>query len=454
NRNLNENGRGAMPVAHVCTYQDFVNCQPLNFNKSEGVVGLTRWFEKMETVFHINNYPEVYQVKSAENKRKFKSNQRDNCSQQPPFKRLNVEGSNVARAYTAGGNEGRFYVGSHPFCNKCKLHHAFVLFDLGVDRSLVSTTFSILLDIIPDTLDVSYAIKLADRRITETNTMLRGCTVGLLGHPFNIDLMPIELGSFDVIIEVYGERLSSISGVSYKERNKVKSQEKRLEDMPIVRKFLEVFPEDLSRLPPARQVEFQIDLVPGAAPMAQNEARKEDNFGTEDLCGMIKKLEPHADGTLCLNKRSWIPYLSNLKGVIMHESYKLKYSIHPRSVKMYQDLKKLYWWPNMKAEIATYVRDMVMLKVSPWKGAIRFDKRDKLTPRYIGPFKVLAKVEIVSYRLELPDQLSHVHITFHVFNLKKCYAYESLAISLDEIHIDDKLNFIEEPVKIMDREVK
>ncbi|GJV31726.1 putative reverse transcriptase domain-containing protein [Tanacetum coccineum] len=85
---------------------------------------------------------------------------------------------------------------------------------------------------------------------------------------------------------------------------------------------------------------------------------------------------------------------------------------------------------------------------------IRFGKRGKLNPRYIGPFKVLAKVGTVAYRLELPDQLSRVHSTFHVSNLKKCYTDEPLAISLDEIKIDDKLNFIEEPVKIMDREVK
>ncbi|GKE91936.1 putative reverse transcriptase domain-containing protein [Tanacetum coccineum] len=88
---------------------------------------------------------------------------------------------------------------------------------------------------------------------------------------------------------------------------------------------------------------------------AQVEARKEENFGTEDLCGMIKKLEPRADGTLCLNGRSWIPCFGDLRELIMHESHKSKYSVHPRSDKMYQDLKKLYWWPNMKVEIATYV---------------------------------------------------------------------------------------------------
>ncbi|GKA01887.1 putative reverse transcriptase domain-containing protein, partial [Tanacetum coccineum] len=89
---------------------------------------------------------------------------------------------------------------------------------------------------------------------------------------------------------------------------------------------------------------------------AQSNARKEENFINEDLRGMINKLEPRADGTLCLNNRSWIPCLGDLRALIMHESHKSKYSIHPGSDKMYQDLKKLYWWPNMKAEIATYVR--------------------------------------------------------------------------------------------------
>ncbi|GJZ88416.1 putative reverse transcriptase domain-containing protein [Tanacetum coccineum] len=87
---------------------------------------------------------------------------------------------------------------------------------------------------------------------------------------------------------------------------------------------------------------------------AQTEVMKEENFMNEDLQGMINKLEPRANRTLCLNNQSWVPCFGQLRALIMHESHKSKYSIHPRSDKMYQDLKKLYWWPNMKAEIATY----------------------------------------------------------------------------------------------------
>ncbi|GJX04079.1 putative reverse transcriptase domain-containing protein [Tanacetum coccineum] len=390
---------------------------------------------------------------------------------------------------------------------------------------------------------------------------------------------------------------------------------------------------------------------------AQTEARKPENIKNEDVGGMLvenaknpeairtEKLEPRADGTLCLNGRSWLPCYGDLRTVIMHESHKSKYSIHPGSDKMYQDMKKLYWWPNMKADIATYVSkcltcakvkaehqrpsgllvqpkipewkwdnitmdfvtklpkssqgydtiwvivdrltkssifmpmresdpmdklarmylkevtsegfgykfgyeycistqidglrrenpsnsrgyglracvidfgnalygrkcrspvcwaevgqvqltgpelvqetteiiiqvkqrmqaardrqksyadlkrkpmkfqvgDKVMLKVSPWKGVVRFGKRGKLNPRYVGPFKVLKKVGAVAYKLELPQELSRVHNTFHVSNLKKCYSDDPLVVPLGGLQVDENLHFVEEPVEIMDREVK
>ncbi|GJW86183.1 putative reverse transcriptase domain-containing protein [Tanacetum coccineum] len=100
------------------------------------------------------------------------------------------------------------------------------------------------------------------------------------------------------------------------------------------------------------------------------------------------------------------------------------------------------------------VGDMVLLKVSPWKGVIRFGKRGKLSPRYTGPFKILAKVGPVAYTLELLEELQGIHSTFHVSNLKKCLVDENLIIPFDEIQLDDKLHFSEEPVEIIDREAK
>ncbi|GKD80899.1 putative reverse transcriptase domain-containing protein, partial [Tanacetum coccineum] len=89
-----------------------------------------------------------------------------------------------------------------------------------------------------------------------------------------------------------------------------------------------------------------------------------------------------------------------------------------------------------------------------WKGVVRFGKRGKLNPRYVGPFKVLERIGSVAYKLELPQELSRVHNTFHVSNLKKCYSDEPLAVPLEGLHIDDKLQFVEEPVEIMEREIK
>nr|GEV95069.1 putative reverse transcriptase domain-containing protein [Tanacetum cinerariifolium] len=199
--------------------------------KNNDLATYTQRFQEL-TILYIKMVPEEedqvekfiggYAMKNAENKRKFDNSQKDNRGQQPPNKRHNIGGRNVARAYTAGNNEKRVYNGLIPLCNKCKFYHegpstvrcgkcrklkdqnenktgnksgiveergkAYVLgeADMNLDSNVIT--------------DVSYVVELADERISETNTVLRGCTLGLLGHPFNIDLMPVELGSFDVII--------------------------------------------------------------------------------------------------------------------------------------------------------------------------------------------------------------------------------------------------------------
>nr|GEY38671.1 hypothetical protein [Tanacetum cinerariifolium] len=548
--------------------------------------------------------------------------------------------------------------------------YASILFDTGADRSFVSTAFSSQIDITPTTLDHYYDVELAGGRIISFDV--------IIGMDWLPKYQAVIVCAEKIVRIPRGIKALIVHGDG---KTKDKSEKKQLKDVSIVRYFPEVFPEDLLGLPLTRQVEFQIDLIPGAALVARapyrlapsemkelsdqlkelsdkgfirprsnvylminlrsryhqlrvhkedilktafrtryvhyefqvmpfgltnapvknkeeheehlklilellkkkelyskfskcefwipkTEARKPKNIKNKDVGGILienskdpkkprkEKLEPRVDGTIYLNGRSWLPCYGDLRTVIMHESHKSKYSIHPGSDKMYQDMKKLYWWPNIKADIVTYVSqcltctkvkaehqrpsgflvqpaipqwkwdnitkssqgyntiwvivdqltkseifvpmketdpmeklartylkeikqriqatrdqqksyadlkrkpmefqvgDRVMVKVSPWKGVIRFGKRGKLNPRYVGRFKVLEQVRSVAYKLKLPQETSRVHNTFHVSNLKKCYADEPLAVPLDRLHFDDKLHFMEELKEIMDQEVK
>nr|GEW67498.1 putative reverse transcriptase domain-containing protein [Tanacetum cinerariifolium] len=334
------------------------------------------------------------------------------------------------------------------------------LFDSGADRSFVSISFDSMLNIPSITLDTTYNIKMADGNLIRTNTVIQGCTLTLLNKPFEIDLMPIKLGSFDVIIGMdwlskYHAKVicdEKVVHIPIEDETMIiraqvmekKSDEKRLENIPVVREFPDVFLEELPSLPPVRQVENQIDLILGVAPVAQKEklyakfsecdfwiktvqflghlidsqglhvdlakievvknwaspttpteiqALKEESVQAEDLQGMEKAFEIYTDGTRCIKNRSCLPLF----------------------------------------------------------GIIRFGKEGKLNLRYIGPFKILKRIGPVAYKLELPEELSNVHNTFHVSNLKKCLSDESLIIPMKELKLGDKLNFVEEPVEIMDR---
>ncbi|GKD35432.1 putative reverse transcriptase domain-containing protein [Tanacetum coccineum] len=230
-------------------------------------------------------------------------------------------GGAPARAYVVGNARKKpdSYVVTGTFL--LNNHYASILFDTGAGRSFVSTAYSFLIDIVPTTLDHDYDVKLADEKIIGVNTIIRGCTLNFLNHSFNIDLMPVKIGSFDVIIGmdwlakyhavivcdekivripfgneiliVHGDgsnnghesRLNIISCTKTQKyllkgcrvflahiiakKAEDKSEEKRLEDVPIVRDFFKVFPEDFPGIPPTRQVEFQIDLIPRVALVAR-----------------------------------------------------------------------------------------------------------------------------------------------------------------------------------------
>nr|GEW69569.1 putative reverse transcriptase domain-containing protein [Tanacetum cinerariifolium] len=385
---------------------------------------------------------------------------------------------------------------------------------------------------------------------------------GMNSGPFERGRDEYCLGGMEMMQETQTQMSSRISATKEDD----KSKGKQVKDVPIVQYFPEVFHENLPGLPPARPVEFQIDLIPGAAPVArapyrlapsemkelskqlqelfdkgssiyskidlrsgyhQLRVREQDipktafrtwydhyefqvmPFGLTnapavfmDLMNRVCKLyldtfmivfiddiliysknekehEEHLKAILGLLKEEKFyhasikaaPYEtlygrkcrssvcwakvgeSQLTGPELIQETTKKIVLIKQRMQAAQDRQKNYA-DRKRKPMEFDIGDRVMLKVSPWKGVVRFGKRGKLNPRYIRPFKVLAKVGKVAYKLELSQELSRVHHTFHVSNLKKCYSDEPLVMPLEGVHIDDMLQFVEEPVEIMEREIK
>ncbi|GKB73532.1 reverse transcriptase domain-containing protein [Tanacetum coccineum] len=208
NKNPDDNVRGDRPVARECTYQDFMKCQPLNFKGMEGVVGLIRWFEKMEIQCSIS----ATSLKMSQLRITSLSGNKGNATHEGQCTALSVV---TLRDWTSSQGIAKIVVivpysrnsrvpNQKPWGTKRESYDARgkadVMEDGGAEPEVSQSLHGALLDITPSALDVSYAVELADERTSETNTVLRGCTLGLLGYPFNTDMMPIELGSFDVII--------------------------------------------------------------------------------------------------------------------------------------------------------------------------------------------------------------------------------------------------------------
>ncbi|GJW61811.1 putative reverse transcriptase domain-containing protein [Tanacetum coccineum] len=283
-----------------------------------------------------------------------------NCPKQKNHENGNENGITQGRAYALGGRDAspdsNVITGTFLLNNR----YATILFDTGADRSFVSNTFSALIDITSTTLENHYDVEISKGKIIGVNTIIRGCTLNFMNHPFNVNLMPVPLGSFDVIIGMdwltkyhgviicdekivrvpFGREMLIFQGNGNNQREesrlniisctkaeeylskgcdvflahittkeaKDKSEGRRLEDVPIVRDFPEVFPEDLPGIPPARQVEFQIDLVPGAAP---NKEEHEEHLKL--ILVLLKKEELYAKFS---KYEFWIPKVQFLRHVI------------------------------------------------------------------------------------------------------------------------------------------
>nr|GFB85974.1 putative reverse transcriptase domain-containing protein [Tanacetum cinerariifolium] len=206
---------------------------------------------------------------------------------------------------------------------------------------------------------------------------------------------------------------------------------------------------------------------------AQIEALKPEYHENEDVGGLIRKdipkekLEPRAAGTLCLNGRSSLPCYGDLRSVIMENDpldklarlyLNMIVARHGIPVSIICDrdgrFTSNFWKSFQKALDTDICMSTAYHPETDGQRVVQFGKRGKLNPRYVRPFKVLAKVGKVSYKLELPQEFSRVHHTFHVSNLKKCYSDEPLVMPLEGVHIDDTLQLVEEPVEIIEREIK
>nr|GEV95064.1 hypothetical protein [Tanacetum cinerariifolium] len=403
------------------------------------------------------------------------------------------------------------------------------LFNTGADRNFISTAFSSLIDIIPTTLEHGYDVELADDRIIWVNTLIRGCTLNFLNHPFNIDLMPVEMCSFDVIIgtDCQGIHVDPAKIESIKDWASPKTATKIRQFLGLAgyyRRFIEGFSKITRNCvvhrfwPYPKGVRTSL-FTAMLRSKARTEAMKLENLKSEDVGGMLienskdpekprkEKLEPRADETLCLNNISWLSCYGELRTLIMHKSHKSNKCLtclkdkaehqKPSSLLVQPEIPQ-WKWDNITMDFVTKLPKTQSGNDTIWVVVDRLTKSAHFLPmKETGPIDKLARLylkevvirhgiqaEVEDAQLTGPElihettekivqikqrvqaardfQKSYADVRrkpleFQVGDrvmLKKCLSDEPLAISLDEVHIKDKLCFIEEPIEVMDREVR
>nr|GEU83909.1 putative reverse transcriptase domain-containing protein [Tanacetum cinerariifolium] len=531
--NINRNtGQRETLVARKCSYKEFMSFQPFNFKGTEGAVGLIRWFERTESVFLRSNCTEDCKVKFAIGTLTEESLSWWNSFVQPigieeAYKIIwSIEGNVTAlkpqtleEAITItqrlmdqvtmhnsvtlhyqvsdlqqGGSsdqELQKQRASHWKQPKTSIYNLSSCEEKGHykcqwsrENNNANGRAYLLRDKNdhqdPNVVtDSTYDIEMANGNLVGTNTVIQGCTLILLNQPFKIYLMPIKLGSFDIIIgmdwlskyhariicdekvahipidgetliiqvfiddiliyccnkEEHADHLRIILELLKKEKfqgihvDPAKIEAVKNWASPTTPTEVNVVADALrqkERMKPLQVRSFVMILhpkLPSQILEAQTKAIKEENIEAENLQGMDKAFEVRPDGTRCIKNQT--------------ARYRQRSYANAR-----------------RKPLEFQVGDRVMLKVSPRKCVIRFGKRRKLNPQYIRPFKILKRIGPVAYTLELPEELSNVHSTFHISNLNKCLYDDSLVIPMKELRLDDKLNFLEEPIEIMDQEVK
>ncbi|GJU07075.1 putative reverse transcriptase domain-containing protein [Tanacetum coccineum] len=307
-------------------------------------------------------------------------------------------------------------------------HLARVLFDSGADKSFVSISLASMLNIPPIIIDTFYNIKMADGNLVSTNTVIQGCTLTLLNQPFKIDLMPIKLGSFDVVIGMdwlskYHARIICDEKVVHIPINgetliirvmEKKSDEKRLEDIPVVREFPEVFPEDLPGLPPVRQVEFQIDLIPGAAPGAPVLFVKKKD-GSFRMCIDYQELNK-----LTVKNRYPLPRIDDLfdqlQGSSVYSKIDLRSGYHQLRVRD-EDIPKTAF----RTRYGHYEFQVMPFGLTN-APAVFMDLMNRVCKPYLDKFVIVFIDDILIYSRNKEEHANHLRIILELLKKEKLYA--------------------------------